>query len=231
MANGILQAAGPEKTSLGIVCTGTGSDLSRSVGISRDYRRASFSLIHGKPRRIDAGLVEYRKDGALCERYFLNSAGIGFDATVVEATEKMPKFFGGTIPYLFGLVRTLLAYRNKKVTFRVGTDPVEGAKVLGMVVANGCYFGGGMRVAPEAVVDDGMFDIIVIGNFGKLELMRIFPRVYKGTHLGYPKVRLQRDRGISIESSQHFLLQADGELLGEGPVRFSIVPQALDLMI
>jgi diacylglycerol kinase (ATP) len=231
VANGIMQSAGSGRTNLGMVCTGTGSDLSRSVGISRDYKEACLSLGRNKSRKIDVGLVDYRRNGARYERYFLNSAGIGFDATVTRATENLPKYFGGTIPYLFGLARTFLSYRNKRVVFKIGTKDPEETTVTSIVMANGCYFGGGMWVAPEARIDDGMIDLVIIGNLGKVELLRVFPRIYKGTHVDYPKVRLERDKGITIESFQPFLLQADGELLGEGPVRFSILPQALDLVV
>lgn len=231
VANGILQTANGATTVLGVVCTGTGSDLSRSVGISRDYTKACLALTADRRKKIDVGLVEYRQNGTSSRRYFLNAAGIGFDATVVEATDRLPKYFGGTLPYVFGLVRSFLGYRNKRVIVRIGDGKPEGATVLSMVIANGRYFGGGMRVAPEASLDDGLFDILVIGDFGKLELLRVFPRVYKGTHIGYHKIRLERSVRVVIESSEQFLLHADGELLGEGPVNFSLVPQALELVV
>jgi diacylglycerol kinase (ATP) len=232
VANGILQTANAGETTLGVISTGTGSDLSRSVGISRDYNQACSSLANpGAGLSIDVGLVEYRKKGNLCQRFFVNSAGIGFDATVVAATEQLPKFFGGTIPYLTGLARSFIGYRNKPVTFRIGERAAEKARVLSMVVANGRYFGGGMHIAPEAKLDDGLFDIVIVGNFGKIELLRVFPRVYKGTHLTYPKIRLEKDRQITIESSKKFLLHADGELLGEGPVSFQLFPRALNMVV
>jgi diacylglycerol kinase family enzyme len=180
---------------------------------------------------MDVGLVEYKKNGQILQRYFVNSAGIGFDATVVEATERFPKLFGGTIPYLTGLARSFIGYRNKNVTYQIGNRPAEKARVLGVVIANGRFFGGGMEVAPQAHVDDKLLDIIIIGDFGKLELLRVFPRVYKGTHLSYPKVRVERDVRISIESQERFLLEADGELLGEGPVNLSILPGSLTLAL
>lgn len=181
--------------------------------------------------KIDIGFVEYTKGGQPLQRYFVNSAGIGFDATVVGTTEKIPKIFGGTIPYLTGLVLSLLGYKNKSVTFKIGDRLPEQRKVLSMVIANGRFFGGGMQIAPEAKLDDGLFDIVIVGDFSKTELLRVFPRVYKGTHLTYPKVRLDKETRISIESKQKFLLHADGELLGEGPVSFRIFPQALDIAI
>jgi YegS/Rv2252/BmrU family lipid kinase len=231
VANGILLTENAPEATLGIISTGTGSDLSRSVGISPDYTCACSSLTGPHRLLIDVGLVEYRKDGQLKQRYFVNSAGIGFDATVVRTTEKIPKCLGGTVPYLTGLVLSLLGYRNKPVTFKIGDKAAENTKVLSMVVANGRYFGGGMQIAPEARLDDGKFDIVVVGDFGKIELLKVFPRVYKGAHLTYPKVRLEKDTRITIESPQKFLLHADGELLGEGPVSFRLFPGALSLVV
>ena len=231
VANGILQTPNASRTTLGVVCTGTGSDFSRTIGIHRDYKRSCAALTGSRRKRIDVGLVEYYGGGTPARRYFLNAAGIGFDATVVEATEKLPKYLGGTVPYLFGLVRTFLGYRNKQVSLSFGDGESEEAKVLSVVVANGRYFGGGMHIAPEAGMDDGQFDIVIVGDFGKMELLCVFPRVYKGTHLGYRKIRVERAERLSIESSQRFLLHADGELLGEGPVAFRLLPLALDLIV
>lgn len=231
VANGILQTSKSTETSLGVICTGTGSDLSRSISISHDYARVCSSLTSPQRVIIDIGRVKYHQDGKPLERYFVNSAGIGIDAEVVQATEHFPKFFGGTIPYLAGLVCSFIGYRNKPVKFRIGDKAAEKARVLSMVIANGGYFGGGMHIAPEAKPDDSLFDIVIIGNMGKLELIKAMPRVYTGTHLTHPKVRLEKDTCITIESSKKFLLHADGELLGEGPVSFSLMPGALSLAV
>ena len=231
VANGIVQTGKAQITPLGIVCTGTGSDLARSVGIPHDLARACTSVTSLKRLIIDIGVVKYQKKGQACQRYFVNSAGIGFDATVVAATEQLPKYFGGTIPYLTGLLRSFIGYHNKTVTFKIGDKIAEKARVLSMVIANGRYFGGGMQVAPEAKLDDNLLDVVIIGNFGKLELIKNISRVYKGTHLSHPKVRLEKGTEVLIESTQNFLLHADGELLGEGPVSFSILPKALSLVV
>ncbi len=128
VANGILQTANSKETSLGVICTGTGSDLSRSIGISHDFTRACSSLT--SPRRvvIDIGIVKYYQNGQPFQRYFVNYAGIGIDAEVVRATERFPKFFGGTIPYLAGLVCSFIGYRNKPVIFRIGDRAAEKAQ-------------------------------------------------------------------------------------------------------
>jgi len=229
VANGILSSPNAASTALGIVSTGTGSDFIRSVGIPRDYSRACSFLTSSRRLLIDVGVVEYRKQKETLRRFFVNAAGVGFDAAVVAATERFPKYFGGTIPYLGGLLRALFGYRNKLVSLNI-EGKVEPDRVLSVVVANGCYFGGGMRMAPRAEVGDKLLDVVVVGDIGKFELLKALPMVYQGTHLSHPKVRMERATRVSIESAEPFLVHADGELLGEGPVSFTIVPAALSLV-
>ncbi len=230
VANGLMDLPRGENLPLGIVSTGTGSDLARSIGVNRDFAQACSRLTSPERLRIDVGLVEYSLKRERRRRYFINSAGMGFDATVVKATEQLPKFWGGTVPYLIGLARSFIGYTNKNVTIRVG-EMVQKARVVSVVVANGGYFGGGMHVAPGARLDDSLLNAVIVGDFGKIELLKTFPRVYKGTHLGHPKIAMQMVKRISVESTRRMLLHADGELLGEGPATFEILPGALSLVI
>ncbi|MFC1981895.1 diacylglycerol/lipid kinase family protein, partial [Chloroflexota bacterium] len=126
--------------------------------------------------------------------------------------------------------RTLLSYRNKSVILRIG-DRVGAARVLSVVVANGGYFGGGMHVAPEAGLDDSLLDVVVIGDIGKFDLLKSLPMVYKGTHGGHPKVSMEKAEKISVESPEPLLVHSDGELLGEGPASFWLIPAALSIMV
>ena len=229
VANGILNSTAASSTSLGVISTGTGSDFARSVGMPRHYVNACSSLSKGRKSVIDVGVVEYRRNGQLLRRFFVNAAGIGFDAAVVENTERFPKYFGGTVPYLAGLLRTLLGYRNKSVTLGIG-DRAETACVLSVVVANGSYLGGGMHVAPDASFNDSLLDVVVIGDVGKVELLRALPMVYKGTHGDHPKVSMEKAARITVESTERVLVHADGELLGEGPASFWLMPAALSIV-
>ncbi len=229
VANGILHSAGSVNTVLGVVSTGTGGDFVRSVGIPRDYTSACSCLTSSRRLLIDVGVVEYQSKGQSRQRFFVNAAGAGFDAAVVETTERLPKYFGGTIPYLVGLLRSLAGYRNKSVVLKVG-GKVEARRILNVVVANGGYLGGGMHIAPEAELDDGLLDLIVIGDVGKFELLKALPMVYKGTHITHPKVSMEKATHITIESSERFLVHADGELLGEGPASFWLTPAALSIV-
>ena len=230
VANGILLSKDLSKATIGIISTGTGSDFVRSAGIPRDYIKACSSLTSTRRRLIDVGVVEYQKDGQTLKRFFVNSAGVGFDAAVAEVSNRLPKFLGGTIPYILGLLRSLAGYKNKSVVIRVN-NRVEAKRILSIVVANGCYFGGGMRVAPQADICDGLLDVISVGDMGKIELLRAFPTIYKGTHIYHPKVRMEKATQITIESSEKFLVHADGEFLGEGPVSFGLMPSALSIAI
>jgi diacylglycerol kinase family enzyme len=103
--------------------------------------------------------------------------------------------------------------------------------VLSVVVANGGYLGGGMHIAPQAELGDGLLDVVVIGDLGKLELLKELPTVYKGTHINHPKVRMKKARRITIESPEPMLVHADGELLGESPASFWVMPAALSIVV
>jgi len=230
VANGILYSTGATSTALGIVSTGTGSDFVRSVGIPRDYATACSTLTSSMRLSIDVGVVEYQSKGQTLKRFFVNAAGVGFDAAVVRETERLPKFFGGTIPYVAGMLRTLFSYKNKPVVVRVG-DEVESYRVLNVVVANGGYLGGGMYIAPQAELGDSLLDVVIIGDMSKLELLKEFPSVYKGTHINHPKIRMKKATDISIESSEPMLVYADGELLGECPASFRVMPSALSIVV
>ena len=230
VANGILLADNRDGITLGIISTGTGSDFVRSAGISRDYVTACSCLPAAKRMLIDVGVVEYQRDGKTQRRFFVNSAGVGFDAAVAQISDRLPKYLGGTIPYLVGLLRTLVGYRNKSVALEI--DGRQGAKrILSVVVANGSYFGGGMRVAPQADIRDGLLDVLTIGDMGKIELLWAFPTIYKGTHLNHPKVSLERATRVTVGSLDKLLVHADGEFLGQGPVSFWLMPQALAIAV
>jgi len=168
VANGILNSQNAKDAVLGIISTGTGGDFVRSAGIPRDYVKACSTLSSPGRLSIDVGIIEYFKKGQKLRRYFVNTAGIGLDAAVVENTEKIPKYFGGTIPYLMGLVRTLLSYKNKHVIIRSGGN-IDKQRVVSVIVANGGYAGGGMHFAPLAKLDDGLLDTVIVGDMGKLE--------------------------------------------------------------
>ena len=222
-------AVDPEVT-LGIIPWGTGADFSRTVGIPRDYVEACRHLPRLETRPVDLGRITCLRQGREVERYFINVAGLGFDGEVAELANRSPKVLGGTITYLACLFASLVTYRNKNAEFSFDGQHVRG-RINSIIVCNGCYLGGGMFMAPDASFDDGIFDVVILGNLNKLEVVVNLPRLYKGTHLTHPKVSLCHAREVHVEARQRMFLQADGELIGEAPATFRIIPQALRVLV
>jgi diacylglycerol kinase (ATP) len=230
VVNGLYDSGTLKDVSLGIISTGTGSDYIRTIGIPRRYEDACKRLIDPGKMIVDLGMVEYKNDGQAAERLFVNFAGLGFDAEVVRATTLKYKSLGGLSAYLLGLLTTLLCYKNREITLNVDGEVVN-KKVCAAITSNGKYGGGRMFVAPDADLTDGYFDVLTIGDLSKPDLLWSLPRIYRGTHLTHRKVTMQRGREVEIQSSQRLLIQADGELLGETPARFRVLPAALNVLI
>jgi YegS/Rv2252/BmrU family lipid kinase len=232
VVNGLLIEGMVDPTvKLGIIPSGTGADSVRTLGIPHDYRAACHGLLHGKPDCIDLGLITCISEGREVQRYFLNVAGLGFDGEVAERVNRSSKALGGTIPFLSSLFVKLLTYQNKTVEVTLDGQQRLQQKANSVIVCNGRYAGGSMHIGPNAALDDGLFDVIIIGDTGKLEFVANVPRVYRGTHLSHPKVDEYRAREVRVEAQERMLLQADGELIGEAPATFQVIPQVLHVLV
>ena len=230
VVNGLYDSGAIKDVTLGIISTGTGSDYVRTIGIPPYYVDACQRLLNPTKLQVDIGVVEYANNGDQVKRLFVNFAGLGFDAEVVRATTQKYKAFGGLPAYLLGLLTTLLCYRNRDITLKLD-DQVQEKRVCSVVASNGKYGGGSMLVAPDADPTDGLLDVLTIDDLSKPDLLWSLPRIYKGTHLTHPKVTMTRARKVEVESRQRIFLQADGELLGEAPARFSLLPSALNIAV
>ncbi len=229
VVNGILSAK-DGRTHLGVVNTGTGSDFVRMLGIPHDYAGGCRSLLSENRKTIDVGIVQCQNDGKPVERVFVNAAGLGFDAEVALDKQNRPPRFRGTIPYVLGLLRTLTGYKNKLVTVEVDGRRQE-RRILSVVAANGPYFGGGMKVAPGASMFDGLLEVLTVGDFGKLELLVTFPRIYSGTHVSHSKVQVEKAEVVRVSADEPFIVHADGEVLGSGPVTFLPRSQCVSVIV
>ncbi|MFC2062613.1 diacylglycerol/lipid kinase family protein [Chloroflexota bacterium] len=233
VANGILRSTGSHNTILGIVSAGSTCSFARSIGIPLDPV-VSCSLLTSQNRlSIDVGIVEYESENQHLHRFFVNEAGVGFNAAVVYAWKHLPNRLGSNITHTLRTIeglKSLFTYRNKKIKLHVGNN-VETIYGCAVVVANGQYFADGMQIAPHAILDDGLLNIVTIGDVGKFELLKIWPTLYSGSHIIHHKIREEKAATVTIESDEQLLVEADGELLGEGPVSFSVLPSALSIVI
>jgi len=230
IVNGLYASGNIGDALLGIVSTGTGSDYIRTIGVPRRYEDACQCFLQPKKLTVDLGVVEYSSNGNGAERLFVNFAGMGFDAEIVQRTTQQFKALGSLPSYLMGTLTTLISYRNRDITLVVDGEAMD-TRVCTVVMNNGRYGGGGMFTAPDASINDGYFDVMIIGDMSKPDLLRSLPRIYKGTHLTHPKVTMKKAREIEVRSAQPMQLQADGELLGQVPARFRILPSVLKVVI
>jgi diacylglycerol kinase (ATP) len=215
---------------LGVIPGGTGSDFVRTLGVPRDGERSLDCIEANHTRLVDVGEILFDSPESQHVRYFLNVAGLGFDGEVSEYCNRNSKAAGGTVTYLKGLLVNLAAYRNKRVEVTLD-DRSFTQRVNSVVVCNGQYAGGGMHLGPGAQVDDGIFDVVIIGDVGKLEFIANLPRVYKGTHLTHPKVSWFRSKTIRVTSQEPMYMQAEGELVGMAPAALRVIPQALRFLV
>jgi YegS/Rv2252/BmrU family lipid kinase len=228
VASGI---AGIDGVELAVIPRGTGVDFVRTYGIPSKLDAAVEVAVRGATREIDAGRVGYRAwSGEAEEGWFVNAAGAGMSGAVAKRTNESSKAFGGKVSYLWSTLAVFARWRNTEVRVSVD-DETRAGRMHEIVVANGRYLGGGMMLTPEAEPDDGLFDVLLIGDITKADLVRILPKIYRGTHLPHPKAELLRGRAVSVDADVPLPVQLDGEQPGTTPVRFEVVPKALRLRV
>ena len=235
VADGLLRAGGASQ--LGIMPAGTGSDFARGFGLDGDIEAAAARIASGTTRTIDAGCVNYVDGhGALASRYFINISSLGVSGPTARAVNdaKTGDRMSGKAVFLWHTVRELIRYRFQEVRITIDDQPPFEARIALVAVANGRFFGGGMMIAPDALVDDGLLDIVVIHGRSKLSLVMDIRLVYSGAHRKLASCTFLRGRKVDIEPlgdplANGALLDVDGESPGRIPATFEILPAALTL--
>jgi YegS/Rv2252/BmrU family lipid kinase len=215
---------------LGLIPVGTGNDWGRMFGIPLMYEGAVSAIKENKVLKHDIGMISYYSDNELHKRYFINIAGLGFEAVVVKKTNKQKdKGRSNQAIYFYNLLTSLLSYKNTDADIIIDGRKTT-ARVFSVNVGNGRYCGGGMRQTPDAMPDDGLLDITVIKDMGKIEIIKSLKLLYDGTILSHPKVDGYRATNLRVESKSLLFAEADGESLGHTPVEFSIIPASINIV-
>ncbi|MFF7257572.1 diacylglycerol kinase [Streptomyces microflavus] len=220
-----LQAVAGTATPLGVVAVGTGNDFARALGLPiRDPaaagRLAARALKEENHRAIDLGRVG--------ERWFGSVLASGFDSRVNDRGNRM-RFVGGRFKYDLAILAELAAFAP--IPYRIRLDGGETREIEATLIAvgNGTTYGGGMRICAEAEMDDGLFDVTVVGECSRATLLKVFPKVYRGTHLGHPAVTVHRVSSIELAAAG-VTAYADGEPLGPLPLTATCVPGAVQVL-
>lgn len=210
---------------------GTGMDFVRTYGIPTRFDDAVRVAVDGAVRTIDAGRVDYRTwSGEDAVRWFANVGSVGMSGAVAQRANSMSKALGGKATFFYALARTFVAWQNTEVVVTLDDGERRGP-MHDVVVANGVWHGGGMKLAPDARPDDGLFDVVLIGDVTKLDFLTTAPKIYKGRHVTHPKVDVVRSAHVTVDAAERLPIELEGEQVGTTPARFTLVPGALRVRV
>lgn len=219
-----------QDTLLGMIPVGTGNDWGRMFGIPLVYEGAVKVIKDNKIMPHDVGTISYFSAEGQQIRYFMNIAGLGFEAVVVQKTNRQKdKGRSSQALYFYNLLSSLISYRRPFINITIDGKTVT-TKAFSVNVGNGRYCGGGMRQTPEAVPDDGLLDITVIKDMGRIEVIKALKILYDGTILSHPKIDGYRSTNLKVTSETALYAEADGESLGHTPVEFGIIPGGVNVV-
>lgn len=212
----------------GCIPAGSGNDYIRGLGLPRDPEAALQTIVNRRLKRVDIGMA--------AGRYFVNSFGAGFDGEVARANNNsaykgwMNKLRLGSLSYAITVVSTLASYQPKRISIEIDGKEKAFDDVWMVVAANIPYYGGGMRICPDAANDDGWFEVCVVHGLTRLQLLRFFPLVYKGAHVSLPYVTFLKSKRLSIASEQPLVSHVDGETLETNPVKIDMAKDGLTVI-
>ncbi len=234
--NGIFRQERFKSTdiTLGMVTVGTGNDWGRMYGLPAAYSEQVDIIKRGKTFVQDVGVVKYRRHQNRADRYFVNIAGMGYDALVTHKTNLMKrKGRGGALVYLFNLLNALFQYKVAYLEIDSGGKTIFSGKVFTMSIGICKYNGAGMMQLPFAVPDDGLLDVTVIRKTGKLRIIRNIKNLYDGSFIELPEVETFRGEQFTVRSvpENALYLETDGESLGNSPLDFQIISKAVKLIV
>jgi len=217
---------------LAVVPIGTGGDFARLFSFSSDGQFLVHLLAINRLQACDVVRAAYTDwEGRRSNRYYINIADSGIGSETVARVNRSSKVLGGFWSFLLAALTSIALYKNRYLAASIdGQEVFKGRSCL-IAITNGQYFGGGVKIAPQATTNDGLLDVIIAKDFGKMELFSIMPSAYRGGHLNHSKVEFHRGRHVIIKSTEDIYLEIDGESVGRGDFEFEIMPAALQLVI
>ncbi len=235
--DGLLTAGLSSPPHFSFVMQGTGSDFSRNFPAVSPIEAVPAAIAAAPARPLDIGLLTcVDVEGRAYQRHFVNIASFGVSGPTVKAVNGASRghWLPGSLRFLYHAVREILRYRPDRVRIRLDGEEVYAGGITVVAVANGGWFGGGMKVAPEADTADGWFDVVIVPEKSTFAILRVMHRIYLGSHGADPRILFRRAKLVEVEpleGAKPALMDCDGEAPGTIPARFEILPQALRLKI
>lgn len=221
--NGLMAHQADERPPLGLIPLGTGNAFARDLGLAPGAWREGIDLIaRGATRRVDAALLESGSE----RFYFLNAAGLGFVAEAGRAAARLK--FTGPLAYTLGTLRRCLRLRSRELRIEVDGLSIRQDSLL-MEVSNSRYTGTSFLIAPEAEIDDGLLDVVLVSELPLWRLLRLFPTIYAGRHVDHQEVTVMKGRKIAIHGPAGLEFMVDGEFCGTTPARIECLPGAIEM--
>jgi diacylglycerol kinase (ATP) len=228
--NGLMRA-GTGETAMAVLSRGTGTDFVHSLGIPAKLDEAIAVARDGATRTIDVGRASYTAwDGSPAQACFANFGGAGISGAIARRANSSSKALGGRISFIWATVAVFARWQSAEVEVRVD-DETRAGRMFEVLAMNGEFTAGGMRATPGAAPDDGLLDALLIGDVTKADFVTTFPKIYRGRHLGHPKIEHLRGRRITVDAASPLPIALDGEQPGTTPVTFEVVPGAIRVRV
>jgi len=230
VVDGLARAGASDRVELGLIPFGTGRDFARSLRIPRRLDDALEVVRGGRVRTVDIGRATYASGNGEAVAHFANFAGAGISGAIADRANRTTKAFGGRLSFIWATLAVFTRWQPTEMTVEIDGERRQ-VLLLEALAMNGDYTAGGMWVAPEASLEDGTFDVVLIGDFSKAEFTTTFPKIYRGTHVAHAKVEIVRARELRVDAPSPLPIVLDGEQPGTTPVRFEVVPGALRVRV
>lgn len=208
---------------LGLIPSGTGNDFARVLNMPKDVASCLDIIVEGRTKLVDVGLINQQR--------FINASCMGIDGEIILDTDRIKDKIKGTTAYVLSTLKALTNYKAKKVVINIDGQEMMREIIL-VAIGNGKYIGGGMKVTPDAEIDDGLFDICIVNKLSKAKLIMLFPSIFKGNHIAIkPTVEMYRGKEVHVEAIEdRLLINADGNIIGTTPAAASIIGNKIKII-
>ena len=214
----VAQSLADTSTAFGIIPAGTGNDYVKTIHVPTDPEKALDLILTGEPRPVDTVRIN--------DRLFLNECGCGFDVMVLDYAENAKRYVKGILPYLHGVLQTIRHFKDIRISLSIDDEPLRDRSILVLAVGNGRFIGGGIPIAPEAIPDDGLLDVLCVRGMSKPRMLSVLPGLLKGKIQTFPETEHRRAKKLRVEGKE-IRVNIDGEIIAMDRAEIEIKPASL----